>query len=396
MKKILFIHPNLNPLCQGGALTRLQLFLSSVNELKLDVSVMVFVPVLKWPRVFLNKSKLDKNYHWILLPSFSFYTNKFLGLFNRFYCAVIVKIIVDLKKIKLIQCELSSTLVLTKFCSKNIKLISDFHADLFPELEFYNESNWKIELAKKETIYALKNSDYIISVSSNLQNHLKTYYRVPFTNVCQPCLPMLDNFDHDNENRILKRKELGINNKLVFGYLGGLQSYQCIEKSIELIGLLKKSGLNIYLCIFTNDSSDSLISQLTLSSLNADDYLIKNLNRKEVPLYTSVIDFGLLLRVNQTINLVSSPTKGLEYLASGNAVVTTKYAGNIPDVLKNTKSGFIFENLEFQKKEIEAFILFINEFNKNRVQNFNLSKNLVKNKFNWKNSFKKIKYIYDE
>ena len=395
MKKILFIHPNLNPLNQGGAFTRLQLFMSSLHELNFNVSVMVFVPALKWPYVFYNRNKLDKNYNWILYPSFSFYTNNILGFLNRIYCSIIVSIIVRLKKIKLIQCELSSTLVLTKFCPENIKLISDFHADLFPELEFYNQSNWKIKLAKKETKYSLKNSDYIITVSSNLHTHLETFYNIPFKNVFQPCLPKLDLFDNNFKDRILKRKELSIHNKLVFGYLGGLQEYQCIDKSIELVEFLKKSKLNIFLCIFTNDNTDSLINKINSSSLDKSDYLIKNLKKEDVPIYTSIIDFGLLLRDNKTINLVSSPTKGLEYLASGTAVITTKHAGNIPDILNKSSSGFVFDNLKFKKKDIDNFILFINEFNKNRIQNFNLSKNLVKDKFNWKVFFDKIKHIYD-
>ena len=103
MKKILFIHPNLNPLNQGGAFTRLQLFVSSLHELNFSVSILVFVPALKWPYVFYNRNKLDKNYNWILYPSFSFYTNKFLGFLNRIYCSTIVSTIVRLKKIKLIH-----------------------------------------------------------------------------------------------------------------------------------------------------------------------------------------------------------------------------------------------------------------------------------------------------
>ena len=396
MRKILFIHPNLNPLRQDGAYTRLKMFTNSLADQNFNVSVLILVPFSEWFQVVFNFRKLDNRFTWYVLPSFSFYSYKFLGLVNRFYSAILIALIVWIKKFRLVQCELSTTLVLTRFCSKSIRYISDFHADLYPELEFYGDKQWKIDLAKKETMYTLRNAQFILSVSRNLNLHLQENYHTDFSVSIQPCLPDLDNYNTSFEERESKRKELGLNDKILLGYLGGLQDYQCIEQTIELYYKIKKTGLDVFLCIYTCDEISGIQEILNRKNVDLSSLMIKCLNQNEISVYTSILDLGFLLRENKTINLVSSPTKGLEYLAAGNGVITTIYAGNIPDVISDSSCGFIFNNLDFSDENLNLLIKFIQRHMATRRQSFNEARELVKVNHNWNNHFEAIKHIYSQ
>jgi len=394
MRKILFIHPNLNPLHQDGAYTRLKMFSNSLAEQDFIVSIIVLVPISEWFQVVLNLRKLDNRFTWYVLPSFSFYTNQLLGSINRFYAAIFISLIVRLKKFRLIQCELSTTLILTRFCSKSIKYISDFHADLYPELEFYGEKQWKIELAKKEARYSLKNSQHVLSVSRNLNDHLQQNYQIQFNVSVQPCLPDLGNFNSSFDERESKRTKLGLNGKILLGYLGGLQDYQCIEQTIELFHRIKETGLDVFLCIYTCDELSGIQEVLNDKGLDSSSFMIKCLSRSEVSIYTSILDVGFLLRENKTINIVSSPTKGLEYLAAGNGLISTAYAGNIPDIISESACGLILDDLDFSKRNLDLVRKFIVSHMATREQSFNEARKLVQHSYSWDSHFESLKHIY--
>lgn len=394
MKKILFIHPNLNPLRQDGAYTRLKMFTNSLHESKFNVSILVLVPIKEWFAVLINTKRLDKRFKWYILPSFSFYTIKSIGLLNRWYASFAIAIIVWVRKFRLIQCELSSTMALTKLCPAGVKYISDFHADLYPELEFYNEKSWKIKLAKEEAKYAILNSDFVITVSSNLSRHLQMNYSPSFKNGIQSCLPLLKKFDFNFESRKEKRIDLGIENRIVIGYSGGLQAYQCIEESIYLFKLLQEKVSNLFFLIYTCGDLELINAKIKKLGLKETDYQIKCISSDEIPNYLSLIDIGLLLREEKTINLVSSPTKGLEYLAAGNAILTTKSAGNIPDLVGNSKSAFILPSLNFSEELVNQLSEYLTYIKENRYNVFLESKAIVQTNADWEKGFDNIKHIY--
>ena len=394
MNRILFIHPNLNPLRRDGAFTRLIMFANSLHINKYDVYILVFVPVREWFGVILRLKRLDSRFNWFVLPSFSFYTFKYLAILNRYYASIFIAALVRINRFKIIQCELSTTLALTKLCPKTIRYISDFHADLYPELEFYGEKQWKIDLAKKESEYSLKNATYVLSVSRNLMTHLNTSYSSKFSAYIQPCLPDLGNFNVTYEMRQNKRVDLGLDKKVVLGYLGGLQSYQCIEQSVDLFCKLRTMGIDVFLCVFTCDEISDLEVLLSDKNIDSNSYMIECLKGTDVSMYTGILDFGLLLRENKTINLVSSPTKGLEYLASGNVLITTRYAGNMPDIVSDSSAGFILEDLSFSQNELDRLTEFIEFTMSRRELSFIESRNLVRFSHNWEDYFESIKHLY--
>jgi len=395
MKKILFIHPGVNPLNEEGAQHRLRSFAESTDKIGLDVNILLFVPILHWIKYFKIKKKLDNSYDWYIFPSFSFFSNELIGVFSRFYAQIVVWIIVKFGKFHLVQCEMSSTTYLTKFC-KQIKIIADFHADLAPELDFKGEGDtWKKRAAKNETEYALKHADCIISVSKNLESHLRNSYNEDFKCVFQPCTVDFSRFKSSFDERMSLRRDLDISdNKIVLGYLGGLQQWQCIEETLELVARLKRKGLDLFFCLFTNDDCSKYNTLLDEIGVEGSDYLVKSLKREDVPNYTSVLDFGMLLRENKTINLVASPTKGAEYLAAGAGVITTPFSGNVPDLIENSDCGIILKGVFPTDSELDKTINSINLFMEHRLNMFDLSKSLVDTEFDWELSFSKISNIY--
>lgn len=379
LNKVLLIFPGLNLLNDGGAKHRFLSFASSYYKRNFRVYLLVFVPLKIYFKKSKYKSKLDSRYNWIIIPSISFFSNRFLAFVNRLNCKLITLYLTKKIKPSVIQAETSLGGELTRFVT-NVPLVVDFHADLIPELKFRDDDvNWKINRARKENVFSLKNANQVIAVSNNLRNHLKNEYFAQANISLIPCAADVERFN------VAVPRDLNISNKIVIGYLGGLQKWQCIRESIDLVSKLKVIDDRVFFCLFTNDDTKDI--ELELKNIFGDDFMIKGLKHSLVPEYLKSMDIGLLLRGDDTLNLVSSPTKTSEYLAAGCAVITTKFAGNAPDIIGSSDCGLILDSEVVSDEsliQISNYISFVNE-NSNNIKA--KAVNLINNGMDWESNF---------
>lgn len=278
--------------------------------------------------------------------------NRFgLGKFAAFIRSICTKLICSFYSIELIQAELASSATAARFVSR-IPLITDFHSDIVPELEMDSYPKKVVEHAVWENRFALQHSHAIIAVSHNLIKNLQVYGAIPDRSYVLPC-----NFDTSHfqqaafSNREKLREELGLTNRIVLCYLGGLHTWQCVKETLELIIALRELNPAFYLCLFTNDDITPFSALLKKLEGNC---LIKGLQKNEVPLFLSIIDAGFVLRSNSLVNLNASPTKGSEYLASGAAIVTTRYAGDVPLQVQTSGCGIVLDEPSVNREKLLA------------------------------------------
>lgn len=288
----------------------------------------------------------EKGIMVISLPTFPISHFLKIGLF---YNRLIVWFISKLKRIDVIQAEITWSASITGFV-KNLPLITDFHSDLVPELEFMNKSaNFKHK-AQRDNIYALKNSTRIICVSDILHQNLCRTYHVSFP----PCiLPCNVDFDLFNTERLLSRNSFRaryrLEDKIVLCYLGGTHHWQCLDETFNIVMKLRRLDDRYYFCLFTQGDLTPYTSKIKELEGN---FMTMPLGRNNLVEHLSMIDAGFLIRDNMLLNANSSPTKTAEYMVCGAMVITTKYAGDAPSLIKECNGGFVLDSISPSDDEI--------------------------------------------
>ena len=184
--------------------------------------------------------------------------------------------------------------------------ILDLHGCVPEELAFLGYPEQAKLDGEKENA-ALENVDYVVVVSQAMARHLQEKY--PLANVRYILLPILDTqIAQIDQNQKPKPYKDG---KPEVVYVGGLQKWQMIPRMQSLINKTKHR-YNYKILVpspkeFLNYWKESETSSFCVCS--GDREVVKDLCEKA--------HYGLLLREDNIVNRVSSPTKLVEYLAYG-------------------------------------------------------------------------------
>lgn len=176
----------------------------------------------------------------------------------------------------------------------------------------------------------LRKALFNIFVSEAMHQHYERKYRQKIVNYCViPCYNK-----HLNKNYFDKN----IKTNLSFVYAGSLDSWQCFEKTLKLFKNINEINKNASLTLLTKDI------QKAKEICNIQD--VKNVNIKYVQLKDldselSKHQYGFLLRENNIINNVATPTKFNSYLAAGIIPIFT-------DVIYSFNENINLENYELK------------------------------------------------
>jgi glycosyltransferase involved in cell wall biosynthesis len=280
---------------------------------------------------------------WILSPSLPFFYSRLLGRLGRLYAQTLIWILCKVKHVHTIQAEGIQCVALSKWAK--IRCVVDIHGDLIAEQLMKGTVPWPIKQAQYDEAYAVRKADAFIVVSNAMAITLQSRHgRIPRT-VLAPCGVSAERFSKGIKSRLTVRRELQIEDRIVACYMGGLQPWQCVPETIQLVSRLKQYEPRIFFLLLTQSDSSSLGLERAGLGLEGRDYLCLSLDYGKVGDILPAADIGLLLRENDPVNTVSSPTKCGEYLAAGLPVVATRYAGDAPEIVTQSDGGMILSEV---------------------------------------------------
>lgn len=127
---------------------------------------------------------------------------------------------------------------------------------------------------------------------------------------------------------------------LVFTYAGTMADWQCGLEMIQLFAALHRTDdrCRFQLLVPASDH-DKVLSHAHASGLPARAYTLKSVSHAEVPQALAQADVAVLLRADDAVNRVSSPTKFGEYLAAGLPVLMTDGIGDFSELVQRTGTG---------------------------------------------------------
>lgn len=275
----------------------------------------------------------------------------------------------------------------------NIKVISDIRGAVIDEYLMRHKDKsiiYKIILmlliVKVNSIqsFVCKNSDYILCVSKKLEEYLKKRYIVNCNiSVIPTCIDAGKNrFDLEQRTKI--RNEMNLQSKFIVAYCGGGQSYQ---KPEELVTAFIKISERVEEAFFLILTSNKEIFETFLNKFKVDKsrYLIRKVPHNEVYKYLSAADCAILLRDNNNVNKVASPTKYAEYINCNLPVFISHGIGDIDEISANYNTCIYEEHIGSIKNKISKI--------KKNEKNFKL---LVDEYYGWEKSIEKIISIYNK
>lgn len=176
-------------------------------------------------------------------------------------------------------------------------------------------------------LFAMRFSWLNIYVSKKMRDYYINKYNIKDNNYfIMPCF-----------NKDLNISSFNFPNKYIlptFVYAGGLDQWQCVEKTLQLYSAIEKEVPNASLTLLTKEKEEAL-RLLKKYNINNSEIKFVSLDRLDEEL--EKFKYGFLIRENHIINNVSTPTKMNSYLANGIIPIYT-------DVIEDFNTNFKYQD----------------------------------------------------
>lgn len=203
-----------------------------------------------------------------------------------------------------------SPLVAVKCKNKDLKKACVWYQGIAPEESFMsNNSKIRFFILSKIEKYILKKAGMVFLVSNEMKRFYEKKYKLDLDekSVIMPCF---------NEQGIVESAfyddKYKTNN---FVYLGGLQKWQCFEETVKVYTEIeKKSSKPTKFFVFTAQKELALE---TLKKYGAKNYEVDFVAPDELSERIKSFKYGFVLREDNPVNNVATPTKFSNYLSNG-------------------------------------------------------------------------------
>jgi glycosyltransferase involved in cell wall biosynthesis len=213
---------------------------------------------------------------------------------------------------------------------------------------------------QKETQF-LENADGIISLTQAGKTEMETWKNVkrnPLPITLIPCCVDLEHFDGnkvDSSEQENTRKTLGIlPSDFVLTYLGSIGTWYLLDEMLQFFKQLQSQTENAKFFFITGDDATHILNRCAFYQIPAKNIIIKQANRKEVPLFLSLSTYSIFFIKPSYSKKSSSPTKQGEIMAMGIPLICNRGVGDTDMIVEKYNAGFIVD--EFTTTNYEKVI----------------------------------------
>ena len=159
-------------------------------------------------------------------------------------------------------------------------------------------------------------------------------------------LKLFDPSSISEVEKIKLKKELGIKEEFILGYSGSLGTWYLLKEMMLFYSVLLKQKNNAKFLIVSQDDPIEIIDFAHQLSIPIDKLIIKKAERKEMPLYLSIMDASVFFIQSKFSKTASSPTKLGELMAMGIPVICNDGVGDVKEIVEKYKAGIVFSSLD--------------------------------------------------
>lgn len=178
-------------------------------------------------------------------------------------------------------------------------------------------------------------------VSEGMRKYLQQNYGIsPVIVAVFPCAVDQEGFGYRPDSRLEIRRDLGLEDRIIFVYSGICAPWQCIHETIACFKLLKDFDERAFFLIL---SPDKELFRQYLLCLDSEDYCLLSVDHSLMDRYLSAADCGFLIRKLSIINRVASPLKFSEYLMCGLPIIIGPEVGDFSNIIQNEGIGAVID-----------------------------------------------------
>ena len=306
----------------------------------------------------LFQSELSLRKQWMVVPVPPFYAApRLVCKATRFMTRMIARLVVKAWRIQMIVAENPTSAAIC--AGIGVPLICDFHGDGLAERKMYQMPETEISLALNDERTTCRGTAGWICASDALRQVLSKRHGISVPTAVVPCCVDLSMYEGFELRREEARNRLGLGDKWVVCYLGGLGKWQEIPRTLSIVAGMRAREPRVFFLFITPDSIEQHEIQLAAIGKEGADYVRLSLSRQEVIETLPAADIGMLIRTPSPVNYVSSPTKCGEYLAAGVPVLTTVHAGDAAKVISKTNAGLVLDGAPDLQESAELALKFL-------------------------------------
>lgn len=171
-----------------------------------------------------------------------------------------------------------------------------------------NKSIFRKYVYDKCIKYGLRKAKFCFFVSEAMKQYLSDKYKLSFdsNSYIMPCFNTDFHIECFNNKTRYERK--------VFTYVGSLAIWQCFQETLDLYKKIENEIQNCELRVYTF-SVDEAIQQIQEKGIK--NFSVECVSNDELPQKLKTVTYGFVIRDNNIVNQVATPTKLSTYLSCG-------------------------------------------------------------------------------
>jgi len=194
------------------------------------------------------------------------------------------------------------------------------------------------KLAAKIEGWIFKNATGLVFISTRFKEVAEQAYGEIANSVVSPNGADLDKFIIDENSGLTLRSTLGIENKIVLGYVGAFVHWHGIDWFVDLAcQKLKETPELVLLLVGDGVAFEGIKKRVIEAGVESQVILPGKVPHNEVSSYLSAMDLGILPDSND----YGSPMKLFEFMAMGKGMVAPDFSP-IAEVVKNNETSWLF------------------------------------------------------
>ena len=248
-----------------------------------------------------------------------------------------------------------------------IKMIFDVRglmADEYVDAGHWRQGSIPYRLTKATERRALAACDGIVTLTDRIWPIIKEWDGLRDRSVVHeviPCCADLELFNFSEADRVRRRAELRLKDRLAIVYSGSIDGWYLTEQMADFFAELLKLRREAHLLWLTPIRHERIGSLMQERGIARDDYTVLAAAPRDVASYLSAGDAGLAFIKPCFSKLASSPTKYAEYLACGLPLIINAGIGDADSLISEEKVGALvcdFTEAEYAKaaRTIETLV----------------------------------------
>jgi glycosyltransferase involved in cell wall biosynthesis len=228
--------------------------------------------------------------------------------------------------------------------------------------EYIDAGHWSANgaaarLTKNMEARALNATDGVVTLTDVLWSEMRAWPSLQSNRAVHetiPCCIDLEAFRFDDQVRIVRRADTGIDDRFVLVYSGSIGGWYMTGEMADFFAALKQKRPNAFFLWLTQGDKSIVDRAMTAASLSPADYAVRSVKPADVPSWLSASDAGIAFYRPGISRLGTSPVKVSEYLACGLPVVVNAGVGDSGALISREKIGTLVQDFTAAEYSVAA------------------------------------------